>query len=54
MADANLTAEEVIGSMRTVRAFACEDYETIKYANRLAETMDCYKVSQRFTSFLNF
>ncbi|CAD5209630.1 unnamed protein product [Bursaphelenchus okinawaensis] len=39
MADANRMAEEVIGSMRTVRAFACEEQESDRYLSKLNNTL---------------
>lgn len=44
MAGATLTSEEVLGSIRTVRSFACEKFEADKYLSQLEETIKYYKV----------
>jgi ABC-type multidrug transport system fused ATPase/permease subunit len=44
IAEANRVAEEAVGSMRTVRSFACEMKEADRFENRLIDTLKISKV----------
>ena len=62
LAEANISAEEVISSMRTVRSFAAEKNEVSRYSKLLDDTMTCikkeciiacgYRWSTEMTSFI--
>ncbi|CAD5210027.1 unnamed protein product [Bursaphelenchus okinawaensis] len=43
LAEANRTAEECLGTMRTVRAFACEREEATRFDDKLVETLGIMK-----------
>lgn len=43
-ADANHVAEEAISSIRTVRAFACEEKEAERFEEKLAKTLKVIQV----------
>ncbi|CEF68553.1 ATP-binding cassette sub-family B member 9 [Strongyloides ratti] len=40
IASSNDTAEEVISTMRTVRSFACEEFESQRYFDKLTDTLN--------------
>lgn len=44
IAEANRVAEEAVGSMRTVRSFACEIKEALRFEERLDNTLVVSKV----------
>lgn len=48
MAEANRTAEEALGTMRTVRSFACETKEAGRFDERLEDTLNINRVSNLF------